>query len=84
MEQFINELNEIYDYVIIDTPSIKNINDGLALASRCDGVIYVVRAEKTKKDDIIEGYRELEDINANIIGSVLNGVYDSSDSYYYC
>ena len=84
MEQFINELNEIYDYVIIDTPSIKNINDGLALASRCDGVIYVVRAEKTKKDDIIEGYRELEDINANIIGSVLNGIYDSSDSYYYC
>ena len=84
MEQFINELNEIYDYVIIDTPSIKNINDGLSLASRCDGVIYVVRAEKTKKDDIIEGYRELEDINANIIGSVLNGIYDSSDSYYYC
>ena len=84
MEQFINELNEIYDYVIIDTPSIKNINDGLALASRCDGVIYVVRAEKTKKDDIIEGYRELEDINANIIGAVLNGIYDSSDSYYYC
>ena len=84
MENFINELHEIYDYVIIDTPSIKKINDGLALASKCDGVIYVVRAEKTKKDDIIEGYRELEDINANIIGSVLNGVYDSSDSYYYC
>lgn len=84
MENFINELHEIYDYVIIDTPSIKKINDGLVLASKCDGVIYVVRAEKTKKDDIIEGYRELEDINANIIGSVLNGVYDSSDSYYYC
>lgn len=84
MEKFINELNEIYDYVIIDTPSIKNINDGLELANKCDGVIYVVKAEKTKKDDIIEGYRELEDINANIIGSILNGVSDSGDSYYSC
>lgn len=84
MEKFINELNEIYDYVIIDTPSIKNINDGLELANKCDGVIYVVKAEKTKKDDIIEGYRELEDINANIIGSILNGVSDSWDSYYSC
>lgn len=84
MEKFINELNEIYDYVIIDTPSIKNINDGLELASKCDGVIYVVKAEKTKKDDIIEGYRELEGINANIIGSILNGVSDSGDSYYNC
>lgn len=84
MEKFINELNEIYDYVIIDTPSIKNINDGLELASKCDGAIYVVKAEKTKKDDIIEGYRELEGINANIIGSILNGVSDSGDSYYNC
>lgn len=84
MEKFINELNEIYDYVIIDTPSIKNINDGLELANKCDGVIYVVKAEKTKKDDIIEGYRELEDINTNIIGSILNGVSDSGDSYYSC
>lgn len=83
MEQFINELNEIYDYVIIDTPSIKNINDGLALASKCDGVIYVVRAGKTKKDDIIDGYRELERVNANVIGSILNGVCDSKDNYYY-
>lgn len=33
MENFINELHEIYDYVIIDTPSIKKINDGLALAN---------------------------------------------------
>ena len=84
MEKFINDLNEIYDYVIVDSPSIKNINDGLELASKCDGVIYVVRAEKTKKDDIIEGYRELEDINANIIGAILNGVSDSGDSYYSC
>ena len=83
MENFINELQEVYDYVIIDTPPIKIINDGLMLSNKCDGVVYVVRAGKTKKDDIIEGYRELEKVNAKVIGSVLNGVCDSKDSYYY-
>lgn len=83
MENFINDLQEIYDYVIVDTPPIKRINDGLMLSTKCDGVVYVVRAGKTKKDDIIEGYRELERVNANVIGSVLNGVCDSKDSYYY-
>ena len=83
MENFINELQEVYDYVIVDTPPIKRINDGLVLSTKCDGVIYVVRAGKTKKEDIIEGYRELERVNANVIGSVLNGVCDSESSYYY-
>lgn len=83
MDELLGKLKEYYDYVIIDTPPIKIINDGLVLAAKADGTIYVVRSEKTKSQDIIKGYKELESVNANIIGTVLNGVLSSNNDYYY-
>ena len=43
----------------------------------------MVRAGQTKQKDILEGYKALEAVKANVIGSVLNGVSKSKNDYYY-
>ena len=83
MEKLINKFKEYYDYILIDTPPVLSINDARILATKCDGTIYVIRAGKTKNNNILNGYKELEKVNANVVGSVVNGVKDSNDKYYY-
>lgn len=83
MEELMEFLKEEYDYVIIDTPPVRTISDGVILSAKADGVILVVRAGKTKSADIVKGYKELEKVKANIVGSVLNAIEKRRDGYYY-
>ena len=83
MEKLLQEYKDYYDYILLDTPPVLTINDGRVLAAKCDGTIFVVKAGRSKKNNILNAYRELETVRANVIGSVLNGVDDSSKEYYY-
>lgn len=83
MEDLIAALKDVYDYVIIDTPPVRNINDGVVLSAKVDGTILVVRAGVTKSVDIVKGYKELEKVKSNVVGTVLNAVENKKDSYYY-
>ena len=83
MEELIEILKRKYDYVIIDTPPVRTISDGVVLAAKADGAILVVRAGKTKSIDVVKGYKELERVKANIVGSVLNAVDNKRNGYYY-
>lgn len=74
MDELLEEVREKYDYILIDSTPIKKAKDALALASKCDGTIYVVKANSTRKNSIIEGYNLLKGANANFIGSILNDV----------
>lgn len=84
MQEFIREIEEDYDLIILDTPPVRAVTDGQVLAGKVDGTLFLVRAEKTKLDSINKGYKELEKVNANVIGIVINGEsVDRKDAYYY-
>ena len=82
MTTLLDRLREKYDYVIIDSPPISPITDAKILATKVDGTILVVRAEKTKRDTISQTIEELKGVNAKIIGNVLNGVENKNKGYY--
>lgn len=82
MSEFLEELKKHYDYIILDTPPILFVSDSQVISIKADGTILVVRAEKTKKHEIKESYRILKDVNAKIIGTVLNGLKNESRKYY--
>ena len=83
MERLLNELSEIYDVVILDTPPVHAVTDAQILSTKVDGTILVVRAEKTKKESVIDGKKALEKVGANILGTVFNGGESSKGKYYY-
>lgn len=83
MKNFISEAKKAYDIVIIDAPPVNAVTDPQILSTVVDGTLFVVRANKTKRDEIVNAKRLLEKVNAKILGSVLNDVKDKSGQYYY-
>ena len=83
LEELLDELDDVYDVIILDTPPLHAVTDAQILSTKVDGVILVVRAEKTKKDSVIAAKESLQKVNANILGAVLNGGESSRGKYYY-
>ncbi|MEG1256971.1 CpsD/CapB family tyrosine-protein kinase [Clostridium sp.] len=83
MKALIDALKKVFDYVILDTPPVQAVTDAQILSTRADGTILVVRAERTKKDSVENAVGLLKKVNANIIGTVLNGVEEGRGNYYY-
>lgn len=83
MEELLKILDREYDYVILDSPPVHAVTDAQILSTKVDGVVLVVRAGKTKKESVIAAKASLEKVNAKIIGTVLNGLEQSKEKYYY-
>ena len=83
LEELLDELDDVYDVIILDTPPLHAVTDAQILSTKVDGVLLVVRAEKTKKDSVIAAKESLEKVNANILGTVLNCAESNSRNKYY-
>ncbi|MCF0149667.1 MAG: CpsD/CapB family tyrosine-protein kinase [Clostridium sp.] len=83
MEKLLESLKDSFDYIILDTPPVQAVTDSQILSTKSDGTILVVKAERTKKDSVENAINLLKKVNANIIGTVLNGIDVSRNKYYY-
>jgi Mrp family chromosome partitioning ATPase len=63
---------EQYDYVLIDSPPILPLSDMNMIADMVDGIILVIRAEKTHQDAVRQAIDSLA--TDKLIGIVLNDV----------
>ena len=71
------------DYVLIDTPPIVAVTDAAILSPRVDGVLLVVNAGKTRRDLAVKARDMLQQVNANILGVVLNNAQVDKSAYTY-
>ncbi len=78
---FIGRLKNEYDVVIIDTPSIGVVSDGVELVNVATAFVVVIRENVTKfeREELI--IRKLEAVDANICGFVYNGISVKSEDY---
>lgn len=83
MSSLLDELSNVYDVIILDSPPVLAVTDAQILSTKVDGTVLVVRAEKTKKDTVLAAKGVLDKVNANILGTVLNGGNKNKDNYYY-
>jgi capsular exopolysaccharide synthesis family protein len=75
----IEQLKEIADYVIVDSPPLVLVSDACILASKVDGVILVVDAMAVRVETAQRAMELLKGARANIIGAVLNDAEYSND-----
>ena len=80
---FLNNAKEKYDYIIIDSPPILPIADTQVIMNKVDGVILVVRNDKTTKSNLVKVKKIMEVSNTKLLGAVLNRDKAESSSYYY-
>lgn len=81
----LDKLNAEFDLVIIDSPPVVAVTDAVVLADSVDGVIMVVKSFKVARDLVLQAKRQLDDVNARLIGVILNDfdIQRKSYGYYY-
>lgn len=68
------EVHDQYDVILMDAPPLVSAADALILAMGADGVLLTYRVGKVARGILKRVKSQLEQIKANIIGVVLNGV----------
>ena len=72
-----------FDMVIIDAPPVLGLADALILSRQTEGVVFVTKAGETGKDNFRVCMKRLAQVQAPMLGIVLNGVDLDSPEYAY-
>jgi succinoglycan biosynthesis transport protein ExoP len=83
MAQFLAEVREEYDIVLIDTPPVLPVTDSAIVAGQVDGVILVYQAGKVGRLVLKRAKAHLESARAKVWGVVLNDVQTEIAGYAY-
>ncbi len=82
MANVLNQLRQMFDYIVIDLPPVNLVSDAIAISSLISGLIVVIREDYTEKKELENCFRQLKLSNVNILGCVMNGIKSGSGSYY--
>jgi tyrosine-protein kinase Etk/Wzc len=89
MNQVLAMLRDKFELILFDSPPILAVTDAAVLGGKLDGVVFVVRFEKTDRRAAQEAKKLLLNARARLLGVVLNdvradrGVGGYSYHYYY-
>lgn len=83
MADFLKEVSEHFDYIIIDTPPINVVSDALPVIRESDGVVMVVRANASTHPELQKALDALKFIDAKILGFVVNYESEKRSKYGY-
>ena len=86
-KELLERLAGMYDRVLLDSPPVGVVTDAAILSQLVDGSLLVIQANQTTRESARRARRRLLDVDANIVGVVLNDLdIDSaanSNQYYY-
>nr|NJM03122.1 polysaccharide biosynthesis tyrosine autokinase [Desulfobacula sp.] len=83
LKEFLSGISSDYDMIIIDTPPLASVTDPVILSKLVDGVILVTWAGKTTYEMLGKGLKQLREVDAPLIGVVLNRFNAKKSGYYY-
>ena len=69
---YLENLRREYRYILIDCPSLREAEHAVVLAPLVDGVVLVVEANRTQKEQFLYADRAIENAGGRILGHVLN------------
>ena len=83
MMDLIKQLRSKFEFILIDSPPVLPVTDAVILSKIVDGIILVVRGQKTETSIVKEAKNRLKQVDAKILGVILNGVDVKKGQHYY-
>ena len=77
----LRQAGRVYTHIVLDSPPVMAVNDGIMLSQLVDAVVYVVRHGKIDKRIVRLGRERLSRSGAPLAGIVLNGLAESDDTH---
>ncbi len=84
IRELLKELSSHYDYIFLDTPPIIMVSDPIIVTTYVDAVILIIASGQTDIETAKKSLNSLKQVNANLIGTVLNKVPVTNQKKYYC
>jgi len=83
LKSLITQLKEKYDYIIFDSPPIIPVTDSGLLGAQTDGVIMVIKANRTQQGVIKHAEDRLKQAQAKLLGYILTDIQYHIPEYIY-
>jgi capsular exopolysaccharide synthesis family protein len=74
LSPFFERLRGQYDYVLVDTPPLNLFTDAALIGAHADATLLVARADRTERQALRFAVLQLQHVQANLAGAILNGV----------
>lgn len=82
MKSFLDSLRDQYDLIVLDTPPILAVSDGIVLSHLVDTTIFLVRWAKTPRTVVLGALKTLRTVGGNVAGVVLSRVNLRQHAHY--
>lgn len=82
MKTILNDLINIFDIVLIDTPPILTITDAQILSALSQGTIIVSSYGKTEKNELLSAKENIDKVGGKILGVVINKIPEKNNGQY--
>ena len=83
MQSFIRKAKDELDTVILDSPPVMSVTAPVQLAAMVDGVVFVIKGGFTPRPPIQRAIYQLSEVDAKLLGAVLNSVDFKKQGYHY-
>jgi capsular exopolysaccharide synthesis family protein len=81
MTRLVQDLRQRFEHIIIDSPPLLMVTDGILLSTLVDGVVLVVESGGTSRGALNRVRQILDRASAKTLGAVLNKLDDRADGY---
>jgi polysaccharide biosynthesis transport protein len=81
-QEIFARLRDTFDLVLIDSPPILPVTDAVVLSKDVDATLLVVAAYKTRSGDVQRAAERLAQVDARVVGVVLNQATRQGSGYY--
>jgi len=82
MDLLLDYARQYFDYVIIDTPPVNIVTDSTVIADKITGYLMVVQSGKNHMQDVSDAVHQIEEMNGNIVGMILNDPENKTAAHY--
>jgi succinoglycan biosynthesis transport protein ExoP len=79
--ELISQTRQLFDCVLVDSPSTESVSDPTIVAAQADAVLLVSDAG-TRKETLRKDVCDLEAVGANVLDIVMNNVEQTKSDHY--
>jgi polysaccharide biosynthesis transport protein len=82
-QELIQQVRELFDFVVVDTAPVLSVVDPLLMAPACDGVVLAVLRDVSRMDLLSETTNRLRTLAIPIVGCVVHRAYQPPTGRYH-
>lgn len=82
LAHFLRDVKSQFDIALYDSPAINRHVDAQILSTRMDGVLLVIRSDRSKRDEVVTAKNEINSAGGKLIGAVMNDFRNPIPSFF--